>query len=67
MSQDIECPTCDAHGCVECNFTGWRPMTADEEADAAEAAEQERIHGEPPVTMAEQHQRDWQQKQELRS
>lgn len=45
--------------CEDCAGTGYREMTEDEMADAAEAAEQERIHGEPPVTMAEMHQAAW--------
>ena len=53
--------------CSDCDGTGWRPMTEDEEADAAEAAEQDRIHGEPPVTLAEQHRAAWDQKRSLRS
>lgn len=74
VTPEIECPKCDNLGfmwpfgpiCSECHGTGWRAMTPDEEADAAERQEQERIHGEPPVTMAEQHRAAWQQKQDLR-
>lgn len=53
-----DCPICCGHG--------WRPMTEDEISDAAEAAEQDAIHGEPPVTMDEQHRAAWAEKQELR-
>ncbi|MCB4860754.1 hypothetical protein K7W03_14255, partial [Sphingobium sp. PNB] len=54
-----DCPICCGHG--------WRPMTDDELADAAEAQGQERIHGEPPVTMAEQHRRAWEHKHGIRA
>ena len=79
MTHEIECTRCSGEGniynslfremvgCPDCFTLGWRAMTADEEADAAEAQEQERIHGEPPVNMAEQHRAAWAQKQDLRS
>lgn len=79
MTPEIECRDCDGHGwrmlpgklddaatCPACNGHGWRPMTPDEEADAAEAQHANMCEGEPPVTMREQHERAWQQKQELR-
>lgn len=76
---DIECPECDGHGtrlipgklddagtCPDCHGHGWRPMTQDEIDDAAEAAWSELCEGEPPVTMREQHEAAWRQKQALR-
>lgn len=78
VTQEVECRQCDGEGftrtnewpfgptCTACNGEGWRAMTPDEEADAAERQEQERIHGEPPVTMDEMHRAAWDQKQDLR-
>lgn len=74
VTHEIECPKCDNLGfmwpfgpiCSGCHGEGWRPMTDDELADAAERQEQDRIHGEPPVTMAEQHRAAWDQKRSLR-
>ncbi len=60
----IECPSCKARGCPECAFEGWREMTDDELADAAEAQEQDRISGEPPITLDEQHARAFAEHQE---
>ncbi|WP_397586774.1 hypothetical protein [Sphingobium fuliginis] len=54
-----DCPICCGHG--------WRPMTDDELADAAEAQGQERIHDEPPITMAEQSRRAWEHKHGIRA
>lgn len=62
---EIECPKCDNLGfmwpfgpiCSECDGKGWRPMSDDELADAAERQEHDRIHGEPPVSVQEQYQR----------
>ncbi len=67
---EIECPDCDGYGtrlvpgklddadtCPACKGEGWRPMTDDEMADAAERQHQDMCEGEPPVTMAEQYQR----------
>lgn len=75
---EIECTKCDNLGfmwpfgptCSACNGKGWRPMTPDEEADAAEAAyerQMEDYYGcSSPVTLDEQHRAAWKQKQELR-
>ena len=52
--------------CADCCGHGWRPMTQDEMDDAAEAAWDRAQEGEPPVTMREQHEAAWKQKQELR-
>ncbi len=65
---EIECRECDGHGrvrtdvhpampCIACKGEGWRPMTDDEMADAAERQHRDMCEGEPPVTMAEQYQR----------
>lgn len=53
MSDEIECPDCEGHGCEVCNFTGWREPT-EAEADAlAEAAYDRQFEGEPPMSFAE--------------
>lgn len=52
--------------CPDCLGEGWRPMTQDEIDDAAADAFSDMCEGEPPVTMQEQHQAAWRQKQELR-
>ena len=75
---EIECPACDGHGtrlvpgklddadtCTDCDGKGWRPMTDDELAAAAER-QAEDAASEPPVAMGEQHRAAWAQKQELR-
>lgn len=73
VTPEIECPDCDGYGkariafigspdCPACHGEGWRPMNDDELADAAERQEQDRIEGEPPVTLAEQHRAAWEQK-----
>lgn len=51
--------------CPECLGHGWRPMTDDELADAAERQVEDDA-SEPPITMAERHRAAWDQKQELR-
>lgn len=51
--------------CPDCLGHGWRPMTDDELADAAERQAEDDA-SEPPVTMDEQHRAAWAQKQELR-
>lgn len=74
---ETECPDCDGHGrvptaehpamqCTACNGEGWRMMTDDELADAAER-QAERAASEPPVSLAGQHRAAWDLKQELRS
>ncbi|MGV1682880.1 hypothetical protein [Sphingopyxis sp. NJF-3] len=52
--------------CPHCNATGYRPMTQDEIDDAAADAFSDMCEGEPPVTMQEQYEAAWRQKQELR-
>lgn len=52
--------------CPDCHGHGWRPMTDDELADAAETQHDAMSEGEPPVTLAEQHALAWRQKQALR-
>lgn len=76
VTHEIECSECGGTGtvmparelfdCEACDGVGWREMTPDEEADYAEQQEQERIHGEPPISLDEQHRAAWQQKQGLR-
>lgn len=75
---EIECPDCHGEGfirvnewpfgpmCYCCNGKGWRAMTDEERDDASENAWSDMCESEPPVSMAEQHQRAWQQKQDLR-
>ena len=54
--------------CEECHGEGWRPMTDEEEAEAAERQAEERAEaGWQYPTLAEQHRAAWQQKQDLRS
>lgn len=76
FAPDVECKRCDGTGeiynshdcmkdCPDCCGHGWRPMTEDEIADAAER-QAEDAAGEPPVTMAEMHRAAWAQKMELR-
>lgn len=65
MTDEIECTDCDGHGCVECNYTGWRPMT-DDELDAAAERQAEDAASEPPVTMDEMYCAAFAQKMELR-
>lgn len=75
---EIECRDCDGHGarlvpgklddadaCPACEGRGWRAMTEDEMADAAEAQHEAMCEGEPPVTMAEQYQRAADEKRRL--
>lgn len=49
---EIECPTCEGDGCLDCNDTGYRTMTEDE-LDAAAERQAEDAASEPPVTMGE--------------
>ncbi len=63
---EIECRECHGLGCPECAFEGWRLMSEDERDDAAEAQEQDRISGEPPMSLDEQHAAAWREKQALR-
>ena len=51
--------------CEPCNGHGWRAMTDDELADAAER-QAEDAASEPPVTMDEMHRAAFARKQELR-
>lgn len=53
--------------CADCAGHGWRPMTDDELADAAEAQHEAMCEGEPPVSMDEMHQRAHREKMEARS
>lgn len=75
---EIECPDCSGNGfippqvrmgesmdCTACEGTGWREMTPDEEADAAERYAEDAA-SEPPVTMDEMHRAAWHQKQTLK-
>jgi RecJ-like exonuclease len=75
---EIECPQCDGNGrirsevhpavqCEDCKGIGWRPMTDDELADAAEAQHEAMCEGEPPVSMDEMHQRAHREKMESRA
>lgn len=52
--------------CEDCAGKGWRPMTDDELADAAERQAEDAASGEPPVSLDEQHRAAWALKQELR-
>lgn len=53
--------------CPACNGYGWRAMTADEEADAAEEQHRLMTEGEEPLSMQEAYERAWEQKQGLKS
>lgn len=53
--------------CEACNGHGWRVMTDDEEADAAEEQHRLMMEEDAPMSMQEAYERAWQQKQELRS
>ena len=79
---EIECRECHGEGvaeivcgyerpCDACNGKGWRAMTPDEEADAAEAAYERQMEdyygGNSPVTLGEQHHAAWKQKQALKA
>ena len=80
VTHEIECSKCGGTGtvmparelfdCEACDGVGWREMTPDEEADAAERAyerQMEDYYGRSsPVTLDEQHHTAWQQKQESR-
>src|SRR3546814_17484518 len=62
---ETECRQCDGQGfirtnewpfgptCPACNGMGYRPMTEDEEADAAEEQHSLMCEGEPPLSMQE--------------
>src|SRR3546814_2018311 len=62
---ETECRQCDGQGfirtnewpfgptCPACNGMGYRPMTEDEEADAAEEQHRLMCEGEPPLSMQE--------------
>lgn len=78
---EIECAECEGQGqidvnkddrgpsfwpdCKACNGTGLRAPTPDELDSMAEAAYDRQFEGEPPISMAERHEMDWKQKQEL--
>ena len=72
----LSCGACCGNGidedqeCEFCRGQGYRAMTPDEEADAAEAAYERQMEdyygGGSPVTLDEQHHAAWKQKQELR-
>lgn len=75
VTPEIECPKCDNLGfmwpfgpiCSECAGEGWRPMTPEEEAEAAERQAEERAeNGWAYPTLDEQHRAAWEEKQELR-
>ena len=53
--------------CSDCAGHGWRPMTDDELADAAEAQHEAMCEGEPPVSMDEMHQSAHREKMESRA
>lgn len=53
--------------CEACNGMGWRAMTEDEEADAAEEQHRLMCEGEAPMSMQEAYEAAFRQKQELRS
>ncbi len=73
---EIECPDCWGNGvkvlvgklsdetCPACDGQGWRPMTDDELDAAAEKQAEDRM-SEPPMSLDEQHRRDWEKHQEL--
>src|SRR3546814_3671793 len=62
---ETECRQCDGQGfirtnewpfgptCPACHGMGYRPMTEDEEADAAEEQHRLLCEGEPPLSMQE--------------
>lgn len=58
---EIECPDCEGHGydifpevdCDACLGKGWRAPTADELDNAAEAAYERQLEGEPPMSFSE--------------
>lgn len=65
---ETECDECNGEGmiwnnadptsgqgyeCEKCNGTGWREMTDDEIADAAESAYERQFEGEPPMSFSE--------------
>lgn len=53
MTDEIECPNCEGHGCEACNFTGWSEPTAEEDEALAEAAYDRQFEGEPPLSFRE--------------
>lgn len=54
--------------CEDCQGEGWREMTAEEEAEAAERQWEERQENAWAYpTLDEQHRAAWDQKQDLRS
>src|SRR3546814_11460733 len=55
-------PTCPA-----CNGMGYRPMTEDEEADAAEEQQRLMCEGEPTLPMKEAYDIEFRQQQESRT
>lgn len=81
--RDVECSACGGEGeiywpnsqdpassieiCPDCNGMGWRAMTEDEEADAAEEQYRLMCEGEAPMSMQEAYEVAFRQKQELRS
>lgn len=54
------------HTCGACNGHGWRAMTEDEEADAAEEQFYLMMEGEAPLSMREAYEQAFKQKQALR-
>lgn len=79
MTTEIECHDCDGWGfippvkrmgetldCEHCNGTGWREETDEEAADRSADAYSDMCEGEPPLSMQEQYEAAWRQKQELR-
>lgn len=52
--------------CEACSGRGWRAMSDDEEADAAEEQYRLMIEGEPPMSVLEAYEQAFQQKQALR-
>src|SRR3546814_9254435 len=71
---ETECRQCDGQGfirtnewpfgptCPACNGMGYRPMTEDEEADAAEEQHRLMCEGEPPLSMQEAYEIAFRQK-----
>lgn len=75
---EVCCDRCDGEGailpmaafqssdCPDCNGTGYRPATDDEWSDMSADAYSDMCEGEPPLSLDEQHRRNWQIKQGLK-
>src|SRR3546814_12406463 len=76
---ETECRQCDGQGfirtnewpfgptCPACNGMGYRPMTADEEADDAEEQHRLMCEGAPPLSRQDAYNIAFRDRQELRS